>query len=60
MFRKRCIADFIQGTGTSLNGSFSSSDGIDFNFSGQSINIATLSASYMTKQSFNGSVSYPT
>lgn len=52
-------AGFIHGTETSLNGSFSSSDGIDFNFSGQSVNSATLSASYMTKQSFNGSVSYP-
>lgn len=53
------IAGFVQGTGTSLNGSFSSSDAIDFNFSGQGVNNATVSASYITKQSFNGSVSYP-
>jgi hypothetical protein len=51
-------AGFVQGTGTSLNGSFSSSDAIDFNFSGQGVNNATVSASYTTKQSFNGSVSY--
>lgn len=53
------IAGFVQGTGTSLNGSFSSSDAIDFNLSGQSINTATVSASYLSRQSFNGSVSYP-
>lgn len=53
------LAGFVQGTGTSLNGSFSSSDAIDFNISGQGINSATVSASYITKQSFNGSVSYP-
>lgn len=51
-------AGFIQGTGSSINGNFSSSDGIDFNISGQGINNATVSASYVTKQSFNGSVSY--
>jgi hypothetical protein len=53
------VAGVVQGTGTSLNGSFSSSDGIDFNLEGQGINNATLSASYMAKQSFNGSVTYP-
>jgi hypothetical protein len=53
------MAGFVQGTGTSLNGSFSSLDAIDFNFSGQGINNAMVSASYITKQSFNGSVSYP-
>ncbi len=51
-------AGFIQGTGTSLNGSFSSSDGVDFNISGQGINNATVSASYATKQSLNGSATY--
>lgn len=53
------IGGFVQGTGTSLNGSFSSSDAIDFNLSGKSVNNVTVSASYITKQSFNGSVSYP-
>lgn len=52
------IAGFVQGTGTSLNGSFSSSDAMDFNFSGQGVNSATVSASYITKQSLNGSISY--
>jgi len=52
------IVGFVQGTGTSLNGSFSSSDAIDFNVSAQGVNSATLSASYTPKQSFNGSVSY--
>ncbi|MBI4293812.1 MAG: hypothetical protein HY661_20245 [Betaproteobacteria bacterium] len=52
------IAGVVQGTGSSLNGSFSSSDGIDFNLEGQGINGATVSASYAVKQSFNGSVTY--
>ncbi len=54
------IAGVVQGTGSSLGGSFSSSNGIDFNVEGQGINSTALSASYMVKQSFNGSVSYPT
>jgi hypothetical protein len=52
------MAGVVQGTSTSLNGSFSSSDGIDFNLEGQGINSATVSASYLAKQSFNGSVTY--
>jgi hypothetical protein len=53
------MAGFVQGTATSLNGSFSSSDAIDFNVAGQGINSATVSATYAVKQSFNGSVTYP-
>ncbi len=53
------IAGAVQGTGTSLNGSFSSSGGIDFNLEGQGINNITVSASYVATQSFNGSVTYP-
>lgn len=53
------IAGVVQGTGTSVDGSFSSSDGIDFNLEGQGINNATVSANYVAKQSFNGSVTYP-
>jgi hypothetical protein len=53
------IAGFVQGTGTSLNGSFTSSDAIDFNVSGPGVSKATVSASFITRQSFNGSVSYP-
>lgn len=52
------IAGAVQGTGTSLNGSFSSSDAKDFNLEGQGINNATVSASYNAKQSFNGAVTY--
>lgn len=54
------IAGVVQGTGTSLNGSFSSSDGVDFNLEGQGINNATVSASYLAKQNLNGSVTYLT
>ncbi len=53
------IAGVVQGSGTSFNGSFSSSDGIDFNFEGRGINTASVGVSYVAKQSFNGSVSYP-
>jgi len=52
-------ASFVQGTGGSLNGVFSSSDGIDFNLAGPGISNATVSANYVAKQSFTGSVSYP-
>ena len=53
------LGGVIQGSGTSLNGSFSSSDGVDFNVEGQGVNNATISASYVTKQTLNGSVAYP-
>ena len=53
------MAGFLQGTATSLNGSFSSTDGIDFNVAGQGINNTTVSAGYMVKQSFNGVATYP-
>jgi hypothetical protein len=53
------LGGVVQGTGTSLNGSFSSSDGVDFNVEGQGVNNATISASYVTKQTLNGSVTYP-
>jgi len=53
------IAGFVQGTGNSLNGSFSSSDAVDFNLAGQGVNNATVVANYVVKQSFNGSVNYP-
>ena len=53
------IAGVVQGTGTSLNGSFSSSDGVDFNLEGQGFNNATVAASFAAKQSFNGSVTHP-
>ena len=54
------IGGFVQGKGTPLNGSFASSDGIDFNVEGSGINTTTVAASYMVKQSFNGSVTHPT
>lgn len=52
------IAGVTQGTGTSSAGAFSSSNGKDFNLEGLGVNSATVSASYITKQSFNGTVSY--
>jgi hypothetical protein len=51
---------FIQGTGISRAGGFSSSNGQDFNFAGLGTNNVTLSASFQARESFNGLVSYPT
>src|SRR5664279_2462727 len=53
-------ASFIQGTGSAINGSFSSSDGMDFDLAGPGISRAAVSASYTARLSLSGSVSYPT
>jgi hypothetical protein len=53
------IAGVFQGSGTALNGSFSSSNGKDFNLQGLGVLSANISASYTLKQSFNGSINYP-
>jgi hypothetical protein len=53
------VAGVVQGTGASVNGSFSSSDGMDFHLEARGINNATLSASYMVKQTLNGAVYDP-
>lgn len=52
------IAGAVEGTSTSRVGSFSSSDARDFNLEGQGINDATVSASYVARQSLNGIVMY--
>jgi hypothetical protein len=52
------IAGVVQGNGTSLNGSFSSANARDFNMEGQGVLPATVSASYISRQSLNGSVTY--
>jgi hypothetical protein len=51
----------VTGSGNLANGSFSSANGVDASLVGtgtQAVNPATLSASYMQKQSFNGTISY--
>ena len=53
------IAGLIEGSATTFNGSFSSSDARDINLEGQGIGAATVSASYVAKQSFNGTIFYP-
>jgi hypothetical protein len=50
---------FIHGTSTSRAGSFSSSDGRDFNFAQPDVGILTVSASFQAAQSLNGLFSYP-
>jgi hypothetical protein len=51
------IAGFVQGTGTSNNGSFSSSNARDVNFEGAGVIPGSVNATYVPKQSFNGAVS---
>jgi hypothetical protein len=53
------IASLVQGNGTSNNGSFTSANAKDFNFEGSGVLNATIAASYVERQSINGSVSYP-
>jgi hypothetical protein len=51
----------VLGTGTLVNGSFSSTNGLDVSFGGEGVppsNPTTLSASYTQKQSLNGTVTY--
>lgn len=54
---RNVIAGLVQGSGTGRNGSFSSSNARDFVI-GDDVYPATVSASYSSKQSFNGSVTY--
>ena len=52
------IAGVIQGTGTSNDGSFTSSNAKDFGI-GVPVLDATISANYVARQSLNGSITYP-
>ena len=52
------IAGVVQGTGTSNAGTFSSSNARDFNLEGLGVLSASVSASYVARQSLNGTVSY--
>ena len=54
------IEGFSQGSGTATASpwTFTSSDLKDFNFVGLGVNAATLSATYTTKQKFDGTITY--
>lgn len=52
------IAGLEQGNGTSQNGRFTSSDGIDFNFEGAGNSPVTVDATYVEEKSFDGAVKY--
>jgi hypothetical protein len=52
------IAGAAQGNGTSSNGTFSSSNGIDFNLEGLGVNGFTLTGSYTAKSKLNGTITY--
>lgn len=53
------MGGFMQGNGSTTSTTFTSSNGKDFNYEGQGINAASVTASYVAKQSLNGTVSYP-
>ena len=53
------VAGLGQGTGTSSNGSFSSSDARDFNLEGLGINDGSISGNYAERASLDGTVTYP-
>lgn len=52
------IAGAVQGSGTSSAGTFSSSNARDFNLEVPAFLPATVSASYVAKQSFNATIAY--
>ena len=52
------IAGAVQGNGTSQNGRFTSSNGIDFNFEGAGNSPVTVDATYVQKKSLDGAVKY--
>ena len=52
------VAGAVQGSGTSSNGNFSSSNGLDFNLEGLGINGFTLAGTYTKKSTLNGTQTY--
>lgn len=53
------IAGAVQGNGRLNNGTFTSSNALDFNLDGMELDAATVSATFMTQQTINGAISYP-
>lgn len=52
------IAGFVQGNGTSSNGTFTSANTKDFNLEGLGVLNATIAGNYVTGQSLSGAVNY--
>jgi hypothetical protein len=52
------VAGLVQGSGNSQNGSFTSSDTKDFNLEGVGTLDATIAATYVQKQTLNGTITY--
>ncbi|MDN5942845.1 MAG: hypothetical protein L0H94_13260 [Nitrospira sp.] len=52
------IAGVVQGSGSSQNGSFTSSTGTDFDFEETEIIDVSVTSSYVMKQTINGTVTY--
>jgi hypothetical protein len=53
------IAGFLQGNGIESGSNFDSKDTVDFNLEGPSRLTATLAATYVTRTSFNATITYP-
>jgi hypothetical protein len=53
------VAGVIQGSGTSSNGSFTSANAVDISIESRRVVPGVVSASYVQKQSFSGTISYP-
>ena len=52
------VSGVVQGKGSAMGGSFSSPSARDFNIEAATVSDATLSTSFTSKQSFNGSFNY--
>lgn len=55
---KDVISGVVTGTGQANNGSFTVKDAVDFNFDRYGVNAVSVSASYFTKSSLSGVLTY--
>ena len=53
------IAGVGQGTATSIDGTLTSTDGLDFNLEGMGVTPASVTATYSPRDSLNGTIRYP-
>jgi hypothetical protein len=53
------IGGVVQGNGASSNGTYTSSDAVDFNLEGLGVLSATISGNYLPQQSLSGTITYP-
>ena len=53
------IAGVTQGTATSIDGTLTSTDGLDFSLEGSGVTPATITATYAPRNSLSGTIRYP-